>query len=116
MTRMFKCGLAIFALCVAAATTQAGTVGFSVNVIQAYDADFNEIPTPDLSTNIGSEIILHLGLNVTATPGAGERDFLNMALDLTLNNLADLNGYTAVASPVVDINPGPITNKPVGYL
>ncbi len=95
----------------------AGNIGLSVEVLGAFDSGFNPInPIPPIDQNFGSDIIYQLGLNIDPTPGAGERDFLNMALDIALNDLTDAGGgYTAGASPEVDINPNPIitNNQPV---
>ncbi len=94
----------------------AGTLGLSAVPSGAFDTNFNPVPIPDISENQGEPVILVMDLAFAPTPGDGERDFLNMALNVGLGNLVDVGGgYLAQPSPEVDVNPNPIItdNQPV---
>lgn len=107
MKKFFILGCAVLAM--GAQSVSAGTVTFSLNPINAFDNAFTPIAMPDLSTNIGSTVILEVEVALSVSDlAAGELGIGNTTFDIafgpgTSDGVDGAGGWTAI-NPLVDIN------------
>ncbi len=93
----------------------AGTVDFSVQVLEAFDpSTFNVVPIPPLDRPFdGDSVLLQFGLSVVPTLGPGDRDFRNFVTSIGLDgDITDPGlGYAPHPSPMVRLDFGPFTRE-----
>jgi len=98
------------ALVLMAGFAQAATLNVQANVTAAYDSLWNVVTLPDINTNVGTPLIYQVDYSFTiADLIAGQQGFGNMAMNLSLNGVADQLGWSGDSST---FKVGP-TNTPI---